>query len=399
MKTKRILNFLLIFALVGIGIAQWAKVTFQPLYSDTRFQPSDKLHAGCTNSADILFSPQGQKITNFKIILSYNPEKLEILRILPIGNDTSISSKIEYNKIILEVHAPTFSSSTETKWFFSLYFKSNTTGKNTLTIMSGSEASTSTDKTYPLTWSFDLEFAEVPECEPDIIPPSINLIYPKDSNEDIHLDQYFIFDIKDIGKGINKSSVIISFDWEQYFNGSDNVKWNGNYLTFYPSKWIPVSTDIDLKIMISDQQNYGWSNKTESVYNFVSASWMKLHKNISPIMFRKIAQEAEKISASVDECQLLGDLYMKADLLYQKELHSIIQKLWCNIASLDTSLVERRKNTTDSLLVQDKKYRNISVFWTLWWILFFVTFGLWGHYLLSYKKHKKLSTERRIPKE
>jgi hypothetical protein len=45
-----------------------------------------------------------------------------------------------------------------------------------------------------------LDFAEVPECEPDIIPPSINLIYPKDSDEDIYLDQYFIFDIKDIGK-------------------------------------------------------------------------------------------------------------------------------------------------------------------------------------------------------
>jgi hypothetical protein len=59
----------------------------------------------------------------------------------------------------------------------------------------------------------------------------------------------------------------------------------------------------------------------------MSASGMKLHKNITPIMFRRIAQEAEKISASVDECQLLGDLYNKADLIYQKELSSIIQKL------------------------------------------------------------------------
>jgi hypothetical protein len=85
------------------------------LYSDVRFQPSDKLHAGCTNSADILFSPQGQKIAKFKIILSYNPESLEILRILPTVDDGSASSKIEYNKIILEVNNPSFSSSTETK--------------------------------------------------------------------------------------------------------------------------------------------------------------------------------------------------------------------------------------------------------------------------------------------
>ena len=398
MKTKRILNFFLIFALVGIGIVRWAKVNFEPLYSDVRFKPSDKLHAGCTNSADILFSPQWQKITNFKIILSYNPEKLEILRILPISNDKSVSSKIEYNKIILEVNKPTFSNSTETKWFFSLYFKSTSTGKNVLTIITGSEATTSTDKLYPLTWTFDLEFVEVPECEPDVIPPSINLIYPKDSNEAIYLDQYFIFDIKDIWKGINKSSILINFDWEQYFNESDNIKWNGNYLTFYPSKWIPLNKKIDLKIMISDQQNYGWSNKTESVYNFISASWMKLHKDINPIMFRKIAQEAEKISASVDECQLLGELYTKADLIYQKELQSIIQKLWCTMASLDTSLIEKNDKQTNISTSKDKKYINISVFWTLWWILFFITFTLKIHYILSYKKHKKLNTEKRIPK-
>jgi hypothetical protein len=29
---------------------------------------------------------------------------------------------------------------------------------------------------------------------------------------------------------------------------------------------------------------------------------MMLHKEISPMIFRRIAQEAEKISASVDEC-------------------------------------------------------------------------------------------------
>ena len=54
---------------------------------------------------------------------------------------------------------------------------------------------------------------------------------------------------------------------------------------------------------------------------------MVLTKDISPMMFRKIAQEAEKISASVDECGLLADFYAKADLGYQRELKSIIQKL------------------------------------------------------------------------
>jgi len=381
-----------------VWLTRWAKVSFQPLYSDVRFQPSDKLHAGCTNSADILFSPQGQKVTKFKIILSYNPESLEILRVLPTVNDGSASSKIEYNRIILEVNAPTFASSTESKPFFTIFFKSAIVGKDTITIAEWSEAITA-NKTYPLVWTFNIEFAKVPECEPDIIPPSINLIYPKNTDERIFLDQHFIFDIKDIGKWIDKKSVIINFDNEQYFYGGDHLKWNGNYLTFYPNKRIPVDTELTLKILVADQQNYGWANKTESSHTFQSATGMLLQRDISPLMFRKIAQEAQKISASVDECELLGNLYVKSDLVYKTELKSIIQKLGCSMAWLDVVLGGTDKTVSKTISIEKKQYRNISVFWTLWWILFFIAFTLKIHYLLSYRKHKKLNSDKRSTKD
>lgn len=377
---------------------RWAKVTFQPLYSDVRFQPSDKLHAGCTNSADILFSPQGQKVNKFTIVLYYNPETVEILRILPSVNNGSASSKIEYNKIILEVQNPTFTSTTEAKSFFQLYFKSNLIGKETMILWTGSEA-VAANKTYPLDGTFNLNFAEVPECEPDIVPPSINLIYPKDTTQKIKLDQYFIFDIKDIGKGIDKNSVVISFDGEQYFYGSDNLKWNGNYLTFYPSKWIPIDTSLDLKILITDKQTYGGANKTESMYSFKSATGMAFNKAINPMMFRLISQEAEKISASVDECALLADFYDKSDISYQRELKSIIQKVWCDLATIDTSLVDAEVIIAPEMNTQQKQYRNISVFATLGRMLFFIAFTLKIHYLLAYRKHKKLNEEWKMKNE
>jgi len=384
-------------AMVLLWFARWAKVTFQPLYSDVRFQPIDQLHAGCSNSADILFSPQGQKITKVTIVLYYNPETLEILRILPTANNGTATSKIEYDKIILEVINPVFESSTTTKSFFQIYFKSDVVGKDTIRIGTWSQAETAT-KTYPLDGTFNLSFAQVPECEPDIIPPNINLIYPKNTDNRISLDQYFIFDIKDIGKGVDKNSVMISFDGEEYFYGADNLKWNGNYLTFYPGTWIPIDASMDLKIMIADKQTYGWANKTESLYTFQSATGMILTKDISPMMFRKIAQEAEKISASVDECELLADFYAKADLGYQRELKSIIQKLWCNLASLDTSLLES-DDSKEWMTTEQEQYRNISVFATLWRMLFFIAFTLKIHYLLSYKKHKKLNSDKRSPKQ
>ncbi len=395
-KTKKIFGRVTLGALVFVSFARWAKVTMQPLYSDVRFQPSDKLHADCTNSADILFSPQGQRITKFKAILSYNPETLEILRILPTVTNATVSSKIEYDKIILEVDHPKFASSTASTSFFQIYFKSSIVGKEAISLAEWSEAIT-TSRTYPLEGSFDLEFAKVPECEPDIIPPSINLIYPKNSDERLYLDQYFIFDIKDIGKWIDKNSVIINFDGDQYFYWSESLKWNGNYLTFYPSKRIPIDEELDLKIIVGDKQSYGGANKTESTYTFQSATGMLLQRDINPMVFRRISQEAEKISASVDECELLGNLYTKSDLAYQQELKSIIQKLGCNLAALDTSLMETKE--ADTMTTEQKQYRNISVFATLWWILFFIAFTLKMHYVISYKRHKRLNSEKRTPKK
>lgn len=108
------------------------------------------------------------------------------------------------------------------------------------------------------------------------------------------------------------------------------------------------------------------------------------------MMFRRIAQEAEKISASVDECALLADFYGKSEVNYQKELKSIIQKVGCEISTLDTSLLEAKKIAAEKMNEQQKQYRNVSVFGTLGWILFFIAFSLKIHYLLSYKKHKKI---------
>jgi hypothetical protein len=65
---------------------------------------------------------------------------------------------------------------------------------------------------------------------------------------------------------------------------------------------------------------------------------------------------------------------------------------------LDTSLLEADENNV-SMTTQQEQYRNISVFATLWRILFFIAFTLKIHYLLSYKKHKKLNSDKWSPKQ
>jgi hypothetical protein len=87
---------------------------------------------------------------------------------------------------------------------------------------------------------------------------------------------------------------------------------------------------------------------------------------------------------------LLANLYTTAKITHQKDLKSIIQKAWCDLSSLDPKFLEADLNAPDEMNTQQKQYRNISVFATLGWILFLIAFTLKMHYLLSYKKHKKL---------
>src|SRR5574344_121023 len=100
---------------------------------------------------------------------------------------------------------------------------------------------------------------------------------------------------------------------------------------------------------------------------------MALNKEIGPMMFRRIAQEAEQIGASIDECELLANLYTKADLGYQKGLKSIIQKLGCSLTSLDTSLLEANEEDEETT-TEPQPHSNIAVFGTLGWILCFIVF-------------------------
>ncbi|MEI6774712.1 MAG: hypothetical protein WCL18_08265 [bacterium] len=116
-------------------------------------------------------------------------------------------------------------------------------------------------------------------------------------------------------------------------------------------------------------------------------------KDVNPMMFRRITQEAEKISASASECALLSNIYNTSEVLYQKDIKSIIQKAGCDLAAVNISPSDSNQNLTTET-PKGNKYRNISVFAALGWILFFVTFTLKLHYILSYRKHKRLAQNR-----
>jgi len=113
-------------------------------------------------------------------------------------------------------------------------------------------------------------------------------------------------------------------------------------------------------------------------------------------MFRKIVQEADKISASSDECKLLIKLGSEPGISYQNALTSIIQKLGCDTNTIDTAVTSPSEKQALAMNTSQQQYRNISVFATIGWILFFIAFTLKIHYLLAYRKHKKISEKLKM---
>ncbi|HCB51816.1 TPA: hypothetical protein DEP21_04600 [Patescibacteria group bacterium] len=141
---------------------------------------------------------------------------------------------------------------------FSLSFKSNEniTG-SILSIHKPSYVMTKSSTKIPVFVDQKLSFAAVPECEPDTIPPTITLMKPKDTTTPLALDSYFIFDIKDIGKGVSKQSLRVHFNGKTYSGADPVFSWQDNYLAFLPNEWIPIGTAVNLTITIGDLQSYG----------------------------------------------------------------------------------------------------------------------------------------------
>jgi hypothetical protein len=75
-------------------------------------------------------------------------------------------------------------------------------------------------------------------------------------------------------------------------------------------------------------------------------------------------------------------------LTYQKYIATIIQKVWCDLNSANTSLLTYEENLSNGKNSEKEKYINLSVFATLWRVLFLITFTLKIHYLFGYMKHK-----------
>lgn len=372
-----------------------AELQVKPLYSDKRFPPTDKLHAGCMQNADITLATE-LDIKDIRVTLQFDPEKIDILRILPDNKnrDEVIDYDIKYGEISYSHKNMVYNPWYEIK-VFSMMFNSKKDISNVDFVFgSGSYAVTQWGQRINLEWQVAIPFANVPECDPDIIPPSVTLIRPVPSESGIALDSLFVFEIKDIGKGYDPESIYILIGQDAYTINTAWVAFSGEYLVVQPKTWLPVASEIDVKVSVSDLQVFGWANRTEKTFIINTASGVVLDDNINPMELKQRSRELRQNQWSSEECRLLQSLQWFIAEDSRKMIEDVAAKIECDLvlAVEPLSWEDAMHGSASVLLVQEKSW--LSLFAITWWILFFVTLLLKLHYLASYKEHKKLLTEK-----
>ena len=359
-KTKiSILLWLLLCPFISL-----AAPIINPIYTSDRFQPSDQFHAWCDNKIDIVFSLENSKINWLNAILQYDSQDIEIVSIIwENEKENHLSYVVNSDKIVLS------KLKTDDGWLDSVKF--------TLTIKSKQDAS-ATQLSFE-EWSYvldskwemisiaeiqQLSFAQVPECEPDIVAPSITLIFPSNKKWDfVALDTYYQFDIKDTWKGINPDSISMKIDWVMYDISQLEHERDWSILTVYPDSWAPFDSKFKVEISVSDKQVYWWANTTTEVFGFSTSDQVNLLNEIDPVEFRKLANSQKYYQWSQDECNLLAHQYAISKTEWntqnQKTIASINKKLNCQLLS-DSTISDLEIDNSNSF----------TIFSLIWWSLF-----------------------------
>lgn len=356
----------------------FAQVSVNPVYTSERFKPSDKFHAGCENQLDVVFQLDKLKINWLNAVFQYDWENIDILKIVANWEkENNLSYTVEKDKIIF--------SKLKTEWawldsvVFSLIFKvRKDLEESEFSFWKWSYVVDSRWNMIDLEWNYKFQFVEVPECDPDIVAPSVELLFPSDNSwEFVALDTYYQFDIDDQGKWVNNDSIKFTIDGLEYGINSVDHEWNGKKLTIYPDIWMPFNTWFSVEISVSDKQSYGKSNTTTKTYEFKTSSELKLLNDVNPVEFRKIVNMGKYLKWTEEECNILSYAYSKYNWENSDAFKSINDKIWC----WELSFQENVWNDD----VVDVKNNNVkfSVFAMLgrvlfWSLLLSVIFGwLW----------------------
>lgn len=348
------ISFILLF---GVSFAQ---VKVEPIYSSERFQPSDKFHAWCENQLDVVFSLKDSKINLVNAILEYDGNSIDILKILPQWEkENNLAYVVEDNKITFSKLKADWDGLDEVK--FSLFFKvDENLHDSNFAFSKWSYIVDSKWDMVDIVWNYDFQFVAVPECNPDIVEPSVDLLFPSE-NEIVPLDSYFQFKVVDQWKWIDVDSINVSIAWKNYKLWEIEHEWKDSVLTVYPDFWLPFNSEFIVKFFVSDNQVYWNANSTTKLYYFKTPNEFYLLNKIDPVSLRKL------LSNPIEEAWVQNE---------------------CDVVDVNSFLI-----SGDVLGTWDVDSSKYSVLTMMWWILFvcLILFILFGKLSKKKKLNKNLN--------
>jgi len=384
LKTILILWFTISFPIYA------ANIYINSTYPEARFSPSDKLHAWCDHVANIVIESKWENISTINLVLKYDTKKIKIISIVPTDQSNTTNYSIEYGKILFNKINNEDFKDTKTA-LFNLYYKSDENiTENKFEFTDWSYLTTKYWRVIALNKSFVIPFAKAPECQPDVVPPIIDMIKPLNKTNWIALDSSFIFEIKDDWKWIDKKSLKLNINNQEYLYDDNELFWSWDQIIVYPRSRLPVNKVIPVSISISDKQKYWWANTHNEKFEFKTATWLILENYLDPFKFRELSKWYESFRGTQKECALIWNIYLQEDWLYLKSWKSILKKLWCPIPAQLQNINEQEPISTPVIQEKIEKKSYISVFAVIWWTLFVITFILKLHYRHSFTKHKKI---------
>ena len=372
---KKIIFILgLLFWLIWIIWISQAQVSLNPIYTADRFQPSDVFHAWCENYIDVVFDLEAEEIAWVSAILKYNNIDINIIKILPQWEkENNLTYVIEEDQIIFNKFKT--ESLGLDKIVFSVFFEWDTNLKSTeFSFVTWSYVLDVKGTMLDINSSYNFNFADVPECDPDIISPSVEMIFPKvGTGEYVALDSYFQFNITDQWKWINKDSINISIDDIKYDLSNVEHEWIDDTLTIYPDNWLSIWSAISLSIDVQDKQVYGKANVSTKKYNLKTSTWLYLLNDIDPLQFRKLVNKEKYYQWSVEECDLLSDVYLDWDEKIKEIILSINKRLSCGEIILSPHPDSPLWGEAVSFVEFKSKFSVFAIIgWILFWLLLFI---------------------------
>lgn len=354
---------------------------------DPRFMPVWVIHATCKQSVTLAIqSPE--PLSQVSLLIGYDPQQIRVIwreRNQFMSSQAIIADK----RMTYDLSSP-LSSGKNILTDISLESLSWVTAVS-FQIQTGSFVVTSKQvkkMLTPKTSNFNVSI--VPECDPDITPPRIQLVYPESVWSRFSPDESLQFRITDDGKWIDRSRVSVEMWWFRYTQQTQGTTIRGDIISIKPRWWLWYNTWLIVRVSASDLQVYWWFNNSIEQYAMRTAvepkqclmMWCSIGTVNTSVVNSSLSASWSIIrrELSQDQCQLLS-----SHIVSVESISWFVREIGCDPSIMNRELISWRFYQDDSWMLLLFLWR-----WLFWCSVLLALLYRYDHRVLQKRQRAAL---------